>query len=144
MPDITETVKLLNHGVQNPGTVGIAAHSVSLTAAMSSETNLIFWPLHPFPKNTHQFPLDTMMRGSHIRYKYANKGITLRYFKCCGVETWSGTSRDRIIGGTILILSEVISLFQKKGIQSEEISILYGGPSEVLTSPPRPEGQGGP
>jgi len=107
---------------------------------MSSEPSLIFRPFHPLPKNPHQFPLNTILRGSHRRYKHASKGITLRYFKCCGVETWSGASHDRIIGGTLLILSEVTSLCQKKGIQFEEISILYGVP---LTFGPPPRGSGG-
>jgi len=131
VPDITETVKRLNHGMQSPDTVGIAAHAVRPTAAMSSVPSLIFRPLHPLPKNPHQFPLDTMLRGSHKRSKHVNKGITLRYFKCCGVETWFGVPRARIIEGTLLILSEVTSLCQKKGIQSEKYSILYGGPSDV-------------
>jgi hypothetical protein len=72
-----------------------------------------------------------MLHGYHRRFKHVSKGITLRYFKYCGVETWSGASRNRIIGGTLLILREVTSLCQQKGIQPEEISILYGGPSDV-------------
>ena len=142
VPDITDTVKRLNHGVQSPDTVGIAAHAVRSTASMWSVPSLTFRPLHPLPMNPYQFPLDTMLRGSHRRSKHVSKGITLRYFKCCDVETWSGAPRDRIIGGKPPIWSDVTAVCQKKGIQSEKISTLYGGPSDVR--PPAVEGLGGP
>lgn len=135
MPDITETVKRLNHGLQSPGTLGIAAHAVRPSAAMSRVHSLTFRPLHPLPKNPYEFPLDTMLRGSHRRSKHVSKGITLRYFKCCGIETWFGAPRARIIGGTPLILSEVTALCQKKGIHSEKLLFSMGLPL-AFGSPP--------
>jgi hypothetical protein len=165
--------------VQSPDTVGIATQSVRPTVAMSSVPSLTLRPFHPFPKNPHQFPLDTMLRGTHKGFERISKGIFFLFSlalqpnagygllvhevfvithndapQSVGLlwtsdqlvaekawvlvwdilsRNWSGAPRDRIIGGTPSILSEVSFLCQKKGIPSEKniVFCMFGGPSDV-------------